>query len=76
VPKPIRNSPLLRRIGARARKARIAKGLSQEKVAFDAELDRSYVSGLERGEFNVSVLKLAQIAKVLGIRLSSLLDGE
>jgi transcriptional regulator with XRE-family HTH domain len=39
-------------------------------------MDRSYVSGLERGEFNVSVVKLARIAKAVGIRLSTLFHDE
>jgi hypothetical protein len=50
--------------------------LSQEALAHAAELDRSYVSGLERGEFNVSLLALARLAAVLGVRLHSLIDPE
>jgi transcriptional regulator with XRE-family HTH domain len=76
VPTKVRNSRLLQRIGSRLRAARAAKGLSQEAVALTAGLDRSYVSGLERGEFNVSVLTLRKVAKVVGIRLGTLLDGE
>jgi transcriptional regulator with XRE-family HTH domain len=68
--------PILKRVGARLRKARQAKGLSQERVALVAGLDRSYVSGLERGEFNVSVVALAKIAKVLGVRLATLFESE
>jgi transcriptional regulator with XRE-family HTH domain len=33
-------------------------------------MDRSYVSGLERGEFNVSLLALARIARALGMSLA------
>lgn len=76
MPKPIRNSRLLQRIGARLRAGRSAKGMSQEDVALAADLDRSFVSGLERGEFNVSVLVLARVAKVVGVRLGSLFEGE
>ena len=72
----VKNSRLLQRLGVRLRAARLAKGLSQEAVAFSAGLDRSYVSGLERGEFNVSVLTLAKVAKVVGLRLGTLLNGE
>lgn len=70
------SSRLLTRVGVRLRAARQAKALSQEGVALAAGLDRSYVSGIERGEFNVSLLTLSRIAKVLGVRLSLLLDGE
>lgn len=76
MPKPIRNNRLLQRVGARIKAARRSKGLSQEKVALAAGLDRSYVSGLERGEFNVSVLKLAVVAKAVGLKLGALFEGE
>ena len=70
------SSRLLTRVGDRLREARHRKQLSQEAVALAAGLARSYVSGIERGEFNVSLLTLSRIAKVLGVRLSLLLDGE
>lgn len=68
--------PLLKRVGARLRKARHAKGLSQEGLAHAVDMDRSYVSGLERGEFNVSLIALAKLSRVLGVRLNALLEGE
>ena len=68
--------PLLRRVGARLRKARLAKRLSQEDLAGAAGMDRSYVSGLERGEFNVSLIALSKLARALGVRLVSLVDDE
>lgn len=71
-----RSHPLLRSVGARIRKARRAKGISQEQPAFAANLDRSFVSGLERGEFNVSLLMLAKLARVLGVKLGALVEGE
>ncbi len=71
-----RSHPLLRSVGARIRKARKAKGISQEELALAANLDRSFVSGLERGEFNVSLLVLAKLARVLGVKLETLVDGE
>jgi transcriptional regulator with XRE-family HTH domain len=55
--------PLLKRVGTRLRRARQAKGLSQEGLALAAGMHRSYVSGLERGEFNVSILPLARLAQ-------------
>ena len=68
--------PLLRSVGARVRKARRAKGISQEQLAFAADLDRSFVSGLERGEFNVSLLVLAKLARVLAVTLGALIEGD
>jgi transcriptional regulator with XRE-family HTH domain len=74
---PIKRShPLLRTVGARLRKARRAKGISQEQLALTANLDRSFVSGLERGEFNVSLLVLAKLARVLGVKLTSLIGDD
>ena len=58
------------------RKARQAKGWSQEQLALAAGMDRSYVSGLERGEFNVSLVALANLAKALGTAVASLVDQE
>ena len=68
--------PLLKRVGTRLQRARKAKGLSQEAVALAAGMDRSYVSGLERGEFNVSILALARLARVTGVGLAALLDPD
>lgn len=74
---PIKRShPLLRSVGARLRKARRAKRISQEELAFAANLDRSFVSGLERGEFNVSLLVLAKLARVLNVRLGAFVEDE
>ncbi len=68
--------PLLTRVGRRLRKARLARGLTQEGLAHTVGMDRSYVSGLERGEFNVSILALAKLARGVGVRLSTLVDSE
>jgi transcriptional regulator with XRE-family HTH domain len=45
-------------------------------LAHAAEMDRSYVSGLERGEFNVSLLALAKLARVLGLKLGALIGDD
>jgi transcriptional regulator with XRE-family HTH domain len=74
---PIKRShPLLRTVGARLRKARRTRGISQEQLALDANLDRSFVSGLERGEFNVSLLVLAKLARVLNLPLGALVGDD
>ena len=39
-------------------------------------MDRSYVSGLERGEFNISLVALAKLARALGLRISALVDAD
>ena len=64
--------PVLRSLGAKIRALRIEKGLSQEALAHAARLDRSYMSGIERGLRNVSVLKVARIARVLDKPLATM----
>lgn len=54
------------------RKYRVDRGLSQEKLAVDAELDRTYVSGLERGVENPTVSVLEKLAGALSIHISDL----
>ena len=61
--------------GQRVRKLRQAKGLSQEAFGADCGLDRTYISGIERGKRNVSLRNIEVIAKALGISLSQLMKG-
>ena len=46
--------------------------LSQEELAFRADLDRTYISQIERGVSNPSVLVLLKISVILGVELSEL----
>jgi transcriptional regulator with XRE-family HTH domain len=52
-------------LGKRIKLVRKAKNLSQEQLALKAEVDRSYMGGIERGERNVSFLTLVKIARCL-----------
>ncbi|MGA8696490.1 MAG: helix-turn-helix transcriptional regulator [Xanthobacteraceae bacterium] len=52
------------------RRIRVRRGLSQERLAFDAGVDRSYVGGLEREEQNPTVDLLDRLAKTLSVRIS------
>lgn len=61
------------KIGQKIRKARKLKGFSQEGFAAEAGLGRTYVGRLERGEQNVSIQNLIQIALTLKMELSKLL---
>ena len=54
-------------IGCRIRTIRNNKGISQEKLALNCNLDRTYISGLERGLRNPSYLILLRITKALKI---------
>lgn len=62
-------------LGRRIREQRQSKGWSQEELADHAKLDRSYVGGIERGERNITVMKLCQIAAALKLDLGILLRG-
>ena len=55
------------------RKVRQAKGLSQEALALEAEVDRTYVSQIERGVCNPSLRVLYQIASTLKVPVADLL---
>lgn len=57
-------------LGNQIRELRKSRGLSQEQLAFRAQVDRSYVGGIERGERNVSFLTLVKIANCLECEIS------
>lgn len=60
--------------GANVRRHRVAAGLSQEAVAVRMGVDRAYVSAIERGGQNVTLLSLWETAQALGVRPVALLD--
>lgn len=69
--------PLAPRVGRAIRKRREEVGLSQEGLAEEAGLHRTYISLVERGRRNISVDALSQIAEALGVYPSKLLaDAE
>ena len=65
----IERSPRHAAFGRALRAAREARGLSQEGLADEADLDRTYVSGIERGERNPSLANLLKLADALGLPL-------
>lgn len=71
----MRDMDLCSVIGSNIRKLRTAKGLSQEELAFRAEIDRSYLSEIENGHKNMSVMVLDQIAAALEVDLRELFEG-
>lgn len=62
------------RFGANLRKLREEKGLSQEAFADEAGLHRTYVSDIERGVRNPTIVVVEKIARALGVRPGHLLD--
>ena len=66
-------NPTLVALGDTIRRARIQLGMSQEALALNVGLDRSYMGGIERGEHNVAIMNLLKIANALGLKPSELL---
>lgn len=64
-------------LGQELRRHRLLKGWSQEELAFEADVDRNYVSLIELGRNSSSIKVLARICSALDIRMSQvLLDVE
>lgn len=53
-------------VGNRIRELRSNAGLSQEKLALAANLDRTYIASVENGKRNISIINLEKIIKALG----------
>lgn len=66
---------LLREFGDRLRTARRQAGLSQEALAHEAGLHRTYIGSVERGERNIALLNILTLATVLDIDAGTLLNG-
>ena len=69
------SDPALRRFGENVRSLREKKDLSQEQLAELADLDRTYIGGLERGERNATLASVIRVARALGIKAAALCEG-
>lgn len=63
---------ILMKIGDNIRKYRNMKGWSQEDLALECDLHRTYIGSVERGERNITILNLIKITKTLEVRLEDL----
>ncbi len=70
-----RQQDILVRFGFRVRELRLSKGYSQESFAAKCGLDRTYIGGIERGERNLALRNIENIAKALDMSLSELMRG-
>lgn len=66
---------ILKRFGETLREHRQRAGLSQEKLAAKAGIDRTYVGGAERGERNVALVNIVRLAEALNVTAAELLTG-
>lgn len=62
--------------GQRVRELRARSGISQEMLAYRSGLDRTYVSGVERGERNISIMNIEKIASALNVSVAYMFSNE
>ena len=64
-----------KRLGLNVQRIRRQRHWSQEELAFESGLHRTYISGIERGIRNPTVLVLEKLADALGVTAAALLEG-
>lgn len=69
------SDPYLDILGKRIRARRRDMGMSQEGLAHEAGLDRSYVGRVERGEHNLTFVSLVRLARAMGCDVAALTTG-
>jgi transcriptional regulator with XRE-family HTH domain len=71
----IRAEVIQKQFGSRMRALRHQKGLSQEELAHNCDLDRTYIGSVERGERNISLVNIHLIATALGVSPKEFFNG-
>ncbi len=66
----------LREFGARVRRIRQSRNMSQDDLAARCGLHRTYIGGIERGERNVGLKNIAKIAQALDVHISALFSRQ
>lgn len=61
-------------VGKRVKELRNKLGISQEELADNCELDRTYITSVERGKRNISIINIEKLAKALNVSLSDFFD--
>ncbi len=64
------------KVGQNIRKIRLEKGWTQELLSFEAEVNKNYISDLERGARNPTLKILEKIANALGVDIVDLLKED
>jgi len=70
----MRKEAILSQFGTKVKLFRNERDISQEKLAELSKLDRTYISSVERGQRNISILNIIKIADALQVNASSLLE--
>jgi ribosome-binding protein aMBF1 (putative translation factor) len=68
-------SPNLQNFGNRLRSLRLVAGLSQEELADKAEIDRSYLGSVERGEHNLALKNIYKLSKALNVNPAAFFEN-
>lgn len=63
-------------IGKRITQLRKKKNLSQQKFAYEADIERSYLTHVEKGRKNISINTLVKITNALGVSLKEFFDSK
>lgn len=63
---------ILMRFGNKVRQFRLEQGISQEELAFRANLHRTYIGMIERAERNITLINIEKIANALNININDL----
>lgn len=66
---------ITKKVGARIRELRCQQGISQEKLALKAEIDRTYLAGIELGKRNPTIKNIEKIVQALGITFSKFFEN-
>ena len=61
--------------GNKLRELRLRSGFTQESLAEHAHLHRNYVGGVERGEWNISLINIVELARALSVKPAELLKS-
>jgi transcriptional regulator with XRE-family HTH domain len=64
------------KFGNRVKEIRIKIGISQEELSFRSELHRTYISSIELGKRNVSLVNIEKLAKALGCEISDFFNDK
>jgi transcriptional regulator with XRE-family HTH domain len=70
-----KRDPTLAAFGRNVARLRADRGFSQDKLAEKAELDRTYLSGIERGVRNPGIKVVLKVARALHVDIASLCEG-
>lgn len=74
IPSPIMD--ITKKFGLKLKEIRLSKNISQEELSYRAELHRTYISSIELGKRNVSLINIEKLAKALDCRIEDLFSNK